>query len=98
VVRNSSDEWHPFHIHITDFQVKSIDGKPRSPHSKDTIPIPPQSEGVIRTRFLDFTGKFVDHCHILAHEDVGMMAVVEVVEVVDKTPSATPALWPDSVP
>jgi plastocyanin len=30
--------------------------------------------------FLDFTGKFVYHCHILVHEDFGMMAVVEVVE------------------
>lgn len=29
--------------------------------------------------FLDFTGKFVFHCHILAHEDGGMMAVVDVV-------------------
>ncbi len=34
----------------------------------------------MRTRFLDFTGTFVYHCHILAHEDAGMMGVVEVVE------------------
>lgn len=88
VVRNTSGEWHPFHIHVNDFQVITIDGKPQSPHYKDTIPIPPRGEVVIRTRFLDFTGKFVYHCHILAHEDAGMMAVVE---VVDHASAATPA-------
>ena len=31
-----------------------------------------------RTWFADFAGKFVDHCHILAHEDRGMMQLVEV--------------------
>jgi FtsP/CotA-like multicopper oxidase with cupredoxin domain len=30
-------------------------------------------------RFLDFSGKFAYHCHILGHEDLGMMASVEVV-------------------
>jgi FtsP/CotA-like multicopper oxidase with cupredoxin domain len=34
---------------------------------------------VVRMRFTDFTGKFVFHCHILNHEDNGMMAVIEVV-------------------
>lgn len=33
----------------------------------------------MRTRFSDFTGQFVLHCHILAHEDRGMMELVEVV-------------------
>ncbi len=33
-----------------------------------------------RTWFADFAGKFVDHCHILAHEDRGMMQLVEVVD------------------
>jgi FtsP/CotA-like multicopper oxidase with cupredoxin domain len=46
---------------------------------QDTVVLPPHGEVVIRTAFLDFTGKFVFHCHILAHEDGGMMAVVEVV-------------------
>lgn len=32
-----------------------------------------------RTRFTDFTGKFVMHCHVLFHEDKGMMAAVQVV-------------------
>ena len=33
----------------------------------------------IRTRFDDFTGLFVFHCHILAHEDRGMMQLVRIV-------------------
>jgi FtsP/CotA-like multicopper oxidase with cupredoxin domain len=32
-----------------------------------------------RTRFVDFTGAYVQHCHILAHEDRGMMQLLEVV-------------------
>ena len=44
------------------------------PDDKDVTP------GYIkfRTWFADFAGKFVDHCHILAHEDRGMMQLVEV--------------------
>jgi FtsP/CotA-like multicopper oxidase with cupredoxin domain len=33
----------------------------------------------MRSRFVDFAGQYVLHCHILAHEDRGMMTVVEVV-------------------
>ena len=33
----------------------------------------------MRTRFADFTGEFVNHCHILAHEDRGMMQLIEVI-------------------
>jgi FtsP/CotA-like multicopper oxidase with cupredoxin domain len=38
----------------------------------------------MRTRFVDFTGQYVQHCHILAHEDRGMMQLLEVVP--DTTP------------
>ncbi len=79
VIRNVSDEMHPFHIHVDDFQVISINGKPyRARSLQDTIPLPVHGKVVIRMRFTDFTGKFVYHCHILAHEDNGMMGVVEV--------------------
>lgn len=50
----------------------------------DTIRIPPQQEGgppgelKIWTRFWDYPGRFVIHCHILVHEDLGMMANVRV--------------------
>ena len=79
VLRNDSLEWHPFHIHVNDYQVMSINGQPQSLRYEDTTPIPPQGEIVIRIPFLDFTGKTVYHCHILTHEDFGMMAVIDMV-------------------
>ena len=33
---------------------------------------------VIRTRFLDYTGVFMMHCHMMNHEELGMMQAVEV--------------------
>lgn len=78
---NTSPDIHPFHIHVNDFQVVEINGEPVDANSlEDTTPIPAFGEIVIRTRFLDFSGKFVYHCHLLDHEDMGMMGIVEVVE------------------
>jgi suppressor of ftsI len=79
-LRNTSDEQHPFHIHVDDFQVVSVGGRAdEATGLQDTVPLLPDQDVVIRTRFTDFPGKFVFHCHILNHEDNGMMAVVEVV-------------------
>ncbi len=82
---NTTNEYHPFHIHVQPFQVVAINGKPvNGVDYRDTVPIPPMVDGVpgsvvIRQRFTDFTGRFVFHCHILFHEDNGMMAPVQVV-------------------
>lgn len=77
---NTSSEQHPFHNHVNDFQVISVDGVlVTAPGLQDTVALSPGKNVVIRMRFADFTGKFVFHCHILNHEDNGMMAVVEVV-------------------
>jgi FtsP/CotA-like multicopper oxidase with cupredoxin domain len=92
VIHNASPEWHPFHIHVNDFQPISVNGEPIAPHYEDTIPVPPNGDVVVRMRFLDFTGKFVYHCHVLGHEDAGMMGVIEVVAPdADRTAAATPA-------
>jgi FtsP/CotA-like multicopper oxidase with cupredoxin domain len=78
---NVTSEQHPFHLHVNDFQVMSIDGQPYNAAGlQDVVSIPPHGKAVIRTPFADFGGKFVLHCHILYHEDHAMMAVVEVVE------------------
>ena len=78
---NDSDVFHPFHIHINPFQVIAINGRPVERYGyEDTIPLPPHGSVTMRTRFLDFTGRFVFHCHILAHEDAGMMGIIEVVD------------------
>ncbi|NJK44008.1 MAG: multicopper oxidase domain-containing protein [Pleurocapsa sp. SU_196_0] len=77
---NNTDDEHPFHIHINDFIVTSINGEPvMDPHLQDTAMIPARGRVTIRQRFEDFVGKWVMHCHILGHEDLGMMATVEIV-------------------
>jgi suppressor of ftsI len=79
-IRNTSSHRHPFHIHVNDFQVVAVNGVPVEASSyMDTVDLPPGSETTIRMRFADFDGKFVYHCHILSHEDFGMMATVDVV-------------------
>jgi suppressor of ftsI len=79
-IRNDTEELHPFHIHINDFQVMSINGEPYEANGlQDTIPLPINGEVVVRIPFRDYTGKFVYHCHILNHEDNGMMGLIEVV-------------------
>ena len=80
VIHNDSGDFHPFHIHVNDFQVVAINDQPQTAHGyNDTYLLPPHGSITMRTRFRDFTGKFVYHCHILYHEDHGMMGVVEVV-------------------
>jgi suppressor of ftsI len=79
-------EDHPFHVHVNDFQVMSVNGKPyHAVGLQDVVTIPHKVHGkagvvVIRMKFEDFTGHFVFHCHILAHEDAGMMMTVDVVK------------------
>lgn len=84
---NESGETHPFHIHVNPFQVLSVNGEEIDRHGyDDTFPVPANSTVVMKTRYKDYDGKFVLHCHILFHEDHGMMQVVEVVK-----PGASPA-------
>ena len=45
----------------------------------DTVAIPPNGWVRVRQRFPDFPGLFVFHCHVLVHEDIGMMQLVNVV-------------------
>lgn len=72
---------HVFHIHINPFQVQRAgpNGQPQWVW-KDTQIIPPGATVNVYTKYEDYTGAFVIHCHILDHEDLGMMEVVEVVE------------------
>jgi FtsP/CotA-like multicopper oxidase with cupredoxin domain len=45
---------------------------------KDTIFVEPNAEVVVRSHYERYIGKFVLHCHILYHEDMGMMRMVEI--------------------
>ncbi|MEZ5115381.1 MAG: multicopper oxidase family protein [Candidatus Nanopelagicales bacterium] len=89
VFRNTSLEEHPVHIHVNDMQLMSVNGRRYKARGwQDTIPIPHAyrdsagrlvaGEIVVRMKFKRFAGKYVFHCHILAHEDNGMMGVVNV--------------------
>ncbi len=73
---------HPLHIHVNPFQVVDVKGIPRGDTSWQTDPdiwwdtfrAPPKGEFTLRTYFRpDTPGKTVFHCHILPHEDNGMM-------------------------
>ena len=91
LILNGIDQWqliavgapHVFHIHVNPFQYSRIgpDGQPEMVW-KDTLLLP-KSSGIkpiiMYTRYLDYIGQFVMHCHILDHEDLGMMEVDEVV-------------------
>lgn len=78
---NNTPEWHNFHIHVDPYQVVARNGRPVTgqPEWADSLAMPPMSRITIRQRFSDFTGRFVFHCHVLVHEDNGMMAEVDVV-------------------
>jgi suppressor of ftsI len=79
VLVNATDEGHPFHIHTNSFEVIGLPFDPNYRRVHDTIWIPPAMNNVpstitIRMRFQTFAGKEVYHCHILPHEDQGMMS------------------------
>jgi len=84
VLENDSDDYHPFHMHVNPFQIVETSDRLIPPGTwLDTVLIPPQRFGVpgrvvMRTRIRRFIGQFVLHCHILGHEDHGMMQLVEI--------------------
>ena len=72
---------HPFHIHVNPFQVQRTepDGVKRWRWKDTWLTYSNGAEGILKMRYRVFTGKFVLHCHILDHEDKGMMSVVEII-------------------
>ncbi|HHP7232710.1 MAG TPA: multicopper oxidase family protein [Xenococcaceae cyanobacterium] len=65
---------HPFHVHNNAFQVVSRNAQPESLLAwRDTVLVKRGETVRIRIPFNDFAGKTVYHCHILDHEDLGMM-------------------------
>lgn len=86
---------HPFHIHVNPMWVLRIDVPDENgelhnvlpePTWMDTVAIPRNGGRVVfRTRFDDFVGRWVNHCHILLHEDNGMMQIVECTDDSSKT-------------
>ncbi len=87
VIQNTATEDHIFHIHQIHFQVLEVNGQPvNDPAIRDTVDIPywdgtgPYPSVKVRMDFRDpnIIGTFVYHCHILQHEDAGMMGEIQV--------------------
>lgn len=89
--RITSSQDHPFHMHLAHFQVlgrgRSILGMGSAGDDpglydagwKDTVYVPSSEAVEVIVRFNGYRGKYVFHCHNLEHEDMMMMANIEVV-------------------
>jgi spore coat protein A len=79
--RLRSDFNHPLHLHLVHFQVLSHGGPPGTWDAgwKDTIDLEPGQAASVIMRFTGYRGRYVFHCHNLEHEDMAMMANMEVI-------------------
>jgi FtsP/CotA-like multicopper oxidase with cupredoxin domain len=84
---NTTEEWtlinpssmdHPFHLHAWPFQVSNDGSGKYLDGWHDTVNLPSGKTVKIRIPFVDVSGTTVYHCHILDHEDAGMMGIVKV--------------------
>jgi FtsP/CotA-like multicopper oxidase with cupredoxin domain len=85
-VENASGTPHNFHIHDVRFRVVEFAGGPPPPQLgglKDTVYVPPNETVRLVTTFDDYTNAdlpYMFHCHVLQHEDRGMMGQFVVLE------------------
>jgi hypothetical protein len=85
---------HPFHMHINPVWVMRVEIPDEQgnlvnildkPEWRDVVWLPRNGGRVVfRTRFPDYVGTFVNHCHILLHEDHGMMQATEITPFADQ--------------
>ncbi|MBA9002539.1 multicopper oxidase family protein [Thermomonospora cellulosilytica] len=81
---------HSFHVHEVGFQVLDVNGRPPAAHlrgRKDTVFVPPRTTMRLAMRFgrwSDPAHPYMYHCHLLAHEDAGMMGQFVVVSPRDR--------------
>ncbi len=83
--KNTTPMLHPMHIHDVQFRILSRNGRPPEAHEaglKDTVLIGPDETVALRLSFADYADPalpYMYHCHILEHEDAGMMGQFTVV-------------------
>ncbi len=76
-IGNNSPMDHPFHLHVWPMQLLETDGQQVSePLWLDVVNVSAGSQVKVRVAFEDFGGRTVYHCHILDHEDRGMMGTI----------------------
>lgn len=84
-IYNSSVMTHPFHIHDVQFRILDRDGTPPAPNEmglKDTVKVHPLQTVRVLLQFTDYAdadNPYMYHCHMLEHEDRGMMGMFLVV-------------------
>jgi FtsP/CotA-like multicopper oxidase with cupredoxin domain len=81
-IHNRTDVAHVMHIHHNDWYLLSRDGRPPPPWEdclKETFFVYPGERILVAGHFTDYIGKYVIHCHMLDHEDHGLMTQFEVV-------------------
>lgn len=75
---NTSPMDHPVHLHVWPMQIVAQNGQPLpAPTWQDVVNVPSRGSVTVRVAFDTFTGRTVYHCHILDHEDNGMMGVID---------------------
>ncbi|WP_022886146.1 multicopper oxidase family protein [Glaciibacter superstes] len=75
---NTSPMDHPIHLHVWPMQIIEQGGRTVDAAVwQDVVNVPARDSVRVRIPFDDFTGKTVYHCHILDHEDEGMMGIIE---------------------
>ncbi|AYV33130.1 Multicopper oxidase mco (plasmid) [Streptomyces sp. ADI95-16] len=73
---------HTFHMHLVPFRVLDRDGKPPLPGEnglKDTVLVRPGETVRVQATFSGYRGRYMYHCHLQEHSDIGMMAQMEIV-------------------
>jgi FtsP/CotA-like multicopper oxidase with cupredoxin domain len=81
-LHNATAVAHLVHLHHTDWYMLSRNGKRPPPWEqclKETFFLDPGDRVVVAGHFSDYTGKYVIHCHMLDHEDHGLMSQFDVV-------------------
>jgi len=94
VLRNSSPITHFIHLHEELWHTVLRDGKPPPPWERgleDTWKLDPGETVTVAGQFTDYTGKFMIHCHMLDHEDHGLMTQFEVVRTTAKNATGNAA-------
>ena len=85
-VMNADPQPHNFHAHDVQWQVLDVGGSPPPPELagwKDTVYVPPRETVRLIMRFTDYTDPtwpYMFHCHLLWHEDIGIMGQFVVVQ------------------
>ncbi|WP_247828535.1 multicopper oxidase family protein [Arthrobacter antioxidans] len=76
---NTSPMDHPFHLHVWPMQIIEENGLGTNAALwQDVVNVPANGRVKVRVAFKDFRGRSAYHCHILDHEDLGMMGAIEV--------------------